>query len=250
MTLEFDDRDRESVLRDLTGEDEEVRRLAVERVSVLPLDEAIVHLVERIGDTSWRVRKSAVERLIVCPDRERVVTALIAALGDGENTGRRNSGVEALVECGGAAVPQLLRAMASDDSDVRKLVVDALAGIGEERAIPELIARREDPDANVRAAIADALGAIGGEAAAASLREIAVCVSEDRLVRFSALHALAAIDDPVLARDLGPVLDDPVLRPVGVALLGRVDDEEAVSVLAKALGDNTRSVREAAIGSL
>ncbi len=250
MTLEFDDRDRESVLRDLTGDDEEVRRLAVERVSVLPTDEAIIHLVERIGDTSWRVRKSAVERLVVCPDRESVVVALIAALGDAENTGRRNSGVEALVECGAAAVPQLLRAMASDDSDVRKLVVDTLAGIGDERAIPELISRREDPDANVRAAIADALGAIGGAAAAVSLAEIAVCVSEDQLVRFSALHALAAIEAPVFARDLGPVLEDPVLRPAGLALLGRVDDDEAVSVLTKALAANARSVCEAAIGSL
>ena len=102
MTLEYDDRDRASVLADLTGEDEEVRRLAVERVAVLQIEEAIPHLVERIGDTSWRVRKSAVERLVACPDREGVVGALIAALGDGENTGRRNSGVEALVECGGA----------------------------------------------------------------------------------------------------------------------------------------------------
>jgi HEAT repeat protein len=250
MTLEYDERDRDSVLRDLTGEDEEVRRLAVERVSVLPIDEAIAHLVERLGDTSWRVRKSAVERLVVCSDREGVVAALIAALGDGENTGRRNSGVEALVECGGAAVPQLLRAMTSDDSDIRKLAVDALAGIGDEQAIPELITRREDPDANVRAAIADALGAIGGDAAAATLAEIAVSVGEDQLVRFSALHAMAAIEAPVFARDLGPVLEDAVLRPGGLALLGRVDDDEAVSVLTKALGANARSVREAAIGSL
>jgi len=250
MTLAFDDRDRESVLRDLRGEDEEVRRLAVERVSVLPLDEAIAHLVERIGDTSWRVRKSAVERLVVCPDRESVVAALIVALGDGENTGRRNSGVEALVDCGGTALPQLLRAMNSDDSDVRKLVVDALAGIGDEGAIPELISRRRDPDANVRAAIADALGAIGGKAAVASLREIAVDVDEDQLVRFSALHSLAAIEAPVSARELGPVLDDAVLRPAGLALLGRVADDEAVAVLAKALLADARSVREAAIGSL
>jgi HEAT repeat protein len=249
MTLEYEDRDRESVLRDLTCEDEEVRRLAVERVSVLPIEEAIPHLVERIGDTSWRVRKSAVERLVACPAHESVVAALVAALGDGENTGRRNSGVEALVECGGAAVPQLLAAMTSDDSDVRKLVVDALAGIGDERSIPELIARRGDPDPNVRAAIADALGAIGGEAAATALSEIAVSVGEDQLVRFSALHAMAAIEAPVMARDLGPVLEDSVLRPAGLALLGRVADDEAIAVLAKALGSNARSVREAAIGS-
>jgi len=249
MTLQYDDRDRASVLADLTGEDEEVRRLAVERVSVLPIDEAIPHLVERIGDTSWRVRKSAVERLVACPDRERVVGALIDALGDGENTGRRNSAVEALVECGDSAVSQLLAAMTSDDSDIRKLVVDTLAGIADERALPELVSRREDPDPNVRAAVADALGAIGGEAAAAALSEIAVNVGEDQLVRFSALHAMAAIEAPVMARDLGPVLEDPVLRPAGLALLGRLVDDEAISVLAKALDSNARSVREAAIGS-
>ncbi len=155
MTLEYGDRDRASVLADLTGEDEEVRRLAVERVAVLPIEEAIPHLVERIGDTSWRVRKSAVERLVACPDRESAVGALIAALGDGENTGRRNSGVEALVECGGAAVSQLLTAMTSDDSDVRKLVVDTLAGIGDERASPDPLAMRERSSTHERPRLAE-----------------------------------------------------------------------------------------------
>jgi HEAT repeat protein len=62
---------------------------------------------------------------------------------------------------------------------------------------------------------------------------------------------MAAIEEaPVFARDLGPVLEDPMLRPAGLALLGRVDDDEAVAVLAKALGADARSVREAAIGSL
>jgi HEAT repeat protein len=45
-------------------------------------------------------------------------------------------------------------------------------------------------------------------------------------------------------------LNDAVLRPTGLALLGRVDDDEAVTVLLKALGSHSRSDREAAIGSL
>jgi HEAT repeat protein len=250
MTFEFDDRDRASVLRDLVGEDEEVRRLAVERVAALPVDEAIPHLVERIGDDSWRVRKAAVERLVACSERTRVVDALIMALGDGENTGRRNSAVEALVDCGSRAVPQLVAAMESQDPDVRKLVVDALAGIGDPRSAPALVGRRDDPDANVRSAIADALGAIGGEQAAGALQEVAVREDEEQFVRFSAMHALAALDVPVRARDLAPVLTDPVLRPAGLALLGRMDDDEADAVLLKALGSHSRSVRESAIGSL
>jgi len=85
MKIEFDDRDRASVLRDLTDEDEEVRRLAVERVAALPIDEAIPHLVERIGDTSWRVRKAAVARLVAGSGTTQVVDALIVALGDGRS---------------------------------------------------------------------------------------------------------------------------------------------------------------------
>jgi HEAT repeat protein len=250
MKIEFDDRDRASVLRDLIDEDEEVRRLAVERVAALPIDEAIPHLVERIGDTSWRVRKAAVARLVACSETTQVVDALIVALGDGENTGRRNSAVEALVDCGSRAVSQLVAAMESPDPDVRKLVVDALAGIGDPRSAPALIEMLEDPEANVRAAVSDALRAIGGEDAARVLQQVAVREGEDQLVRFSALHAMAALEVPIRASDLAPVLNDAVLRPAGLALLGRVDDDEAVSVLLKALSSHSRSDREAAIGSL
>jgi HEAT repeat protein len=250
MKIEFDDRDRASVLRDLIDEDEEVRRLAVERVAALPIDEAIPHLVERIGDTSWRVRKAAVARLVACSETTQVIDALIIALGDGENTGRRNSAVEALVDCGSRAVSQLVAAMESLDPDVRKLVVDALAGIGDPRSAPALIEMLEDPEANVRAAVSDALGTIGGEDAARVLQQVAVREGEDQLVRFSALHAMAALEVPIRAFDLAPVLNDAVLRPAGLALLGRVDDDEAVSVLLKALSSHSRSDREAAIGSL
>jgi HEAT repeat protein len=250
MTFEFDDRDRESVLRDLVDEDEEVRRLAVERVAVLPTGEAIPHLVERMGDESWRVRKAAVQRLVACSETTQVVDALIVALGDGENTGRRNSAVEALVDCGNRAVPQLVAAVESLDSDVRKLVVDALAGISDPRSTPVLIEVLDDPDANVRAAVSDALGAIGGEDAARALQKVAIREGEDQLVRFSALHAMAALAVPIRACDIAPVLNDPVLQPAGLSLLGRVDDDEAVTVLLKALSSHSRSIREAAIGSL
>lgn len=250
MTFEFDDRDRESVLRDLVDEDEEVRRLAVERVAALPIGEAIPRLVQRIGDESWRVRKAAVERLVACSETTQVVDALIIALGDGENTGRRNSAVEALIDCGSRAVSQLVAAMESPDPDVRKLVVDVLAGISDPRSAPALIEVLDDSDANVRAAVSDALGAIGGEAAARALQKVAVREGEEQLVRFSALHAMAALAMPVRACDIAPVLNDPVLQPAGLALLGRVDDNEAVTVLLKALSSSSRSVREAAIGPL
>jgi len=250
MSVTFDDRDRQSVVRDLESSDDDVRRLAVERVGLLPLDEALPLLVERLGDASWRVRKVTVERLVACPDTERVVGALVAALGDGENPGRRNAAVEALVHCGSRVVPGLLAATESHDIDVRKLVVDALAGIADARSTDTLVGLLGDRDPNVRAAAADALGAIGGEGVAEALLALGVREGEDQLVRFSALHALGSSEAPVRARDLAPVLNDPILRAAGLDLLGWQDDDEAVAVLLKGLTAGSRSSRESAMRSL
>jgi len=250
MQAGFDERERESVIRDLVSPDEDVRRLAVERVAVLPLEEALPLLVGRLGDSSWRVRKAAVERFVDSPETEQVASALVAALGDGENPGRRNSAVEALVHCGSRVVPALLEAASSDDADVRKFVVDALAGIADPRASDRLLALLRDADANVRAAVADALGVLGGEGVAPALLDIAVCREEDPTVRFSALRALSALEAEFDARALAPVLDDPILRAGGLELLGRCDDEQAAAVLLKGLGSGSRSSREAAMRAL
>ncbi len=250
MSLEFDDRDRESVLRDLVSADDEVRRLAVERVGGLAIEEAIPRLIERLGDASWRVRKAAVERLVAWAERREAVSALIGALADGENPGRRNAAVEALIGCGRRALASLEDALGSRDPDVRKLVVDTLAGIGDAGASAALIRGLADADANVRAACADALGVTGGEGAERALLDAAVRSDEDPLVRFSALHALGALEVSISARALGAVLDDPVLQPAALGLLGREDEEEAIAVLLKGLASGSRASREAAMRSL
>jgi HEAT repeat protein len=159
----YDENDRVAVLEDLVDPDPEVRRLAVERIDALEEREALTHLVERLGDPDWRVRKSTVQRIASRPDPADTSQRLIEALADGENPGRRNSAVEALVEIGARAVPALVASCSDTDADVRKFVVDALAGIGSEAAIDALIGRLADADVNVRAAAADALGAVGGD---------------------------------------------------------------------------------------
>ena len=249
MSLPFDERDRRSVLDDLASADAEARRLAVERVVALPLGEAIALLVERLGDPSWRVRKAVVERLTALPDVETSALCLVAALGDGENPGRRNAAVEALVHCGARALPALLGAIESPDPDVRKLVVDTLAGIADARAESALVAAVADPDPNVRAAAADALGVLGGGEARRALSVLAFREGEERLVRLSALRALALLDVSLPARDLGSLLDDAILRPAALDLLGRSEDA-AAQVLIKWLACDSRASRMAAARSL
>jgi HEAT repeat protein len=251
MSLEFDERDRESVARDLRDGDEEVRRLAVERVDALPAENAIGYLIECLGDLSWRVRKASIERLIARNATADVTNALVGALGDGENPGRRNAAVDALIHIGEKAIPALLAERSNYDIDVRKLVVDALAGIADSRASEPLLDMLGDSDPNVRASAADALGAIGGDGVPEALIRKAADSCEDQLVRFSATHALNTLEHPVRASELGSVLNDPILGHAGLALLGRAEgDEEGIAILLKGLASGSRSSREASIRSL
>jgi len=249
--LPFDDRDRDSVARDLVAEDEEVRRLAVLRVEALPRDDVVPCLVGCLGDSSWRVRKAAVSRLVAWPDQAQTAVLLIRSLHDDGNPGRRNGAVDALIQTGRPAIPHLIEAAEARDADVRKFVVDALAGIGDERAVPTLVARLSDADPNVRGSAADALGAIGGEAPETALREALADVAQPALVRFSALRALDALETPIHSSELAGALSEKLLRPGALALLGRAeDDPDAVEILAKAVASDARSCREAAIRGL
>ncbi len=247
---EWDDPDRESVLEDLASSNEEVRRLAVERADFFDLEQIFPRLIERLGDSDWRVRKAAVRRVVAHPDAEEVARRLLDALADGENPGRRNAAVEALVELGERALPSLIASCAVEDADVRKFVVDALAGVGSIHSVDVLVQRLEDVDANVRAAAADALGAVGGAVAREALRATAVQGDEDALVRFSALHALDTLEEPLRSDELATVLSDPVLGPAGLALLGRCDDPGALDALLKGLASGIRAARESSMRAI
>ena len=245
----MDPLDRQRLLDDLAHEDEEIRRLAVERLSLLPGPEAVPCLVERLGDPSWRVRKSAVERLTAHGDVSPAVRALVAALADGENSGRRNAALEALTRFGDAAVPALLEASHDPDVDVRKQVVDALGVIGAASAAERLIALLGDPDPNVRAAAAEALGALDARGVETPLLG---CIDLDAepLVRLSALRSLAKLRSPVPVARLQAALADPLLRPAAFAVLGASDDPAAWETLLKGLSASSRSSREAAMEAI
>jgi HEAT repeat protein len=251
MSVEAE-REQREILQDLRSPDDEVRRLAMERVPALPVAEAVPHLVRGLGDPSWRVRKAAVGRLVARADHALVVDALIGALADGENPGRRNAAVEALVACSQEALPKLLAALESPDPDVRKLVVDAVAGVGDEKAAPALVKTLSDPDPNVRAAAADALGSIGDDDARApeALLRRALDAAEDRLVRLSALRALSRLRFAVGVDALAPVLDDALLRPAGYALLGYCGDAASVEALLKGVVSSSRAARQTAMEAL
>lgn len=240
---------RDKLFEDLASRDEEVRRLAVERLPTLSADEALPALVAQLADPSWRVRKAAIERLATSNEIGRAVPSLVEALADGDNPGRRNAALEALTRCGASAVPGLLEASHDADVDVRKQVVDALAGIGDRGSVPRLQALLGDEDANVRGAAAEALGMLGDEEVVPPLLA-AVRDEREALVRISALRALDRLEHPVDPEQIGSALDDPLLASSAFTLLAHSECPQAVDILLKALESAGRTARDAAAQSL
>src|SRR5512147_1587440 len=120
---------------------------------------AVPLLLRALGDTDWRVRKTAVEGLVAFGGAD-VTAGLVHRLSAEDNAGARNSAIEALVLLGSASVEPLLPLLAVHDPDVRKFAVDVLGDIRDSRVVPDLVARLGDPDENVRVAAAEALGKI------------------------------------------------------------------------------------------
>lgn len=242
--------ERAALLESLASESEEVRRLAVEQLFVLPPADAIAQLVMRLGDPAWRVRKAAVERIVACREDALVHAGLVEALADGENPGRRNAAFEAFVAMGQRATAPLLEAATRSDVDVRKLAIDALAEIGDPAARETLVAALADADANVRAAAADALGVVGGLVAVGALVRASSDGAEVPLVRLSALRSLDRLEVSVGADSLADALAHSQLRPAALDLLGHSTDPQAEPELVKGLSSAARSIRESSIRAL
>jgi HEAT repeat protein len=242
-----------STLRDaisiFVSGDEEARREAVARLEVGPgaaeAAEALAFLVEAMGDASWRVRKEAAARAAGWGDREGAAGALVAALAEPDNVGRRNAAVEGLVALGALAVAPLVQALETRPEH-RKLLVDTLGLIGEGgAAVAPLV---DDPDANVRVAAAEALGRIGGSQSIEALRH--ALARRERLLQLAALEGMSRAGAHLGVEELAPLSLEPTLRAAALEALGRSRDRQAGPLLAAALGDAARSTREAATRAL
>jgi HEAT repeat protein len=228
-----------------TAGDEEARRAAVAALS--GGEEALEQLVEALGDESWRVRKEAAARAASWADRTRAVAALLRALGEPENVGRRNAAVEGLVKVGAEAVETLVGALAGRPEH-RKVIIDTLGLIGDRRAATALAPFVDDPDLNVRAAVGEALGLIGGpDAEAALARGLDKGQALLSLACLEALNRLGAVLPVVRLERLAVT---KVLRPSALVALGNSRDPAAARHLVAALLDRSRAVREAATGAL
>jgi HEAT repeat protein len=225
--------------------DEEARRAAV--AALTGGDDALAQLVEALGDESWRVRKEAALRAASWADPARAVAALVAALAEPENVGRRNAAVEGLARLGERAVMPLLEALVGRPEH-RKLIVDTLGMIRDRRAVAPLGALLDDPDPNIRAATAEALGMIGGGEAETLL--LGALAQGELLLSLASIEALNRLQAVLPRLQLEALLGTPVLKPSVLGALGHTRDPAAAQPLLHHLADASRAVREAATAAL
>ena len=228
--------------------DEQSRISVVEAMRGDSGTDAMERLVVAMGDTSWRVRKTATDVLQGFVREGRFVPLLINALRNGDNAGLRNSAVEMLVKVGARAVPALTEAAVDYDEDIRKFAVDILGDIGDDESLDALILALKDDDVNVRSSAAEALGKVGGSMAVEAL--LSALAIEDLWLRFAVMEALGKVGSSVPLKPFIEFLDNNFLKKPAIEALGGCDDPEAVSYLVNALSDEKEANRAAAVESL
>ncbi|GAB7027978.1 HEAT repeat domain-containing protein [Geotalea toluenoxydans] len=235
----------------LHSADEEKRRLAVVGFRDYPLDQTLDSLFLALGDTSWRVRKEAVDIIVVAAEGENagnLQEELVNMLRSQDNAGLRNSAVESLEKLGKKASKVLCLHIADEDHDVRKFIIDIMGNIGDPAFVPALINALDDPDANARAAAAENLGKIQDVRALPELLE--ALAKSDVLLKFTILEAVGKIGQPVPVSAIAPLANDNLLKKAVYDCLGAIGDLDAIPLLVEGLKDRQKKAREAAATGL
>ena len=239
----------QAIFRD--GE-EEARLAHVQRLTQQPEDleerrAVLALLIEVMGDDSWQVRKEAVASTLCWSDKELLAHALVDAMSEPDNIGRRNAVIEGVMKLGPICIDPLLAAL-THKPEHRKVLVDVLGTYGDTRVIPALGQALLDEDANVRTAAMEQLASFSSEEVVPALR--AGLRSPDMLVALAALDGLNRQHVVLPIAEVLPLREAVALRPAMMTSLGYSQDVAAVPLLVDALIDKARGAREAALVAL
>ena len=248
MARGMDVEKRRELENQLLDASEESRLQGLKGLAQLGISDSLPALYRALGDSSWRVRKEAVEVFLSLPAAASLCGEICELLHSQDNAGQRNAAVEILTRIGRAAVPDLLEEVTCQDHDVRKFALDILGAIGDPAATRAMIAALSDEDGNVRAAAAENLGKLQvAEALPALLDQLE---GADLLLRFTILEAIGQIGREVPAVRLLPLGSDRLVRKALFDCLGRIGGQDAAPELVQGLLDEMIPAREAAVLAL
>ena len=193
-------------------------------------------LIEELGDPNWRVRRKSIE-ILARHVSDEVVQQLVSVLRfSHHDMPRLNAAIQVLARIEADVVPALLQLLADSSAEVRSYSALALGERGDASAIPGLLFALHDVDRNVQVQAIESLGKLRASAAVDVLAEYAV--SQDFVLAFPALDALASIGDGRIAHRLLPLLLNPLLKIAAIDALGALSDEEAIGQLVSLLEED------------
>lgn len=212
----------------------EVRRRAAIALSDEPPEEAVRFLDILLGDPNWRVRKAAVESILALPP-ERVLPALIRALYDPENAGKRNSAFESLVKLGPVVLPHVYDHLVDEDPDVKLALISLLGEIPNRNSSPHLIYYLSHDNVNIVSAAITSLGRLRDAGNLPILVDL--FQRQDDWVWFHLIEALSGIGGPAATAKLTELYDHPKYRKAVLRSFGFMGDLNTVPFLLERLSE-------------
>jgi HEAT repeat protein len=210
--------------------------------------EYIPLLLKAMEDSSWRVRKTAVDILFEDYPVESYIQGLIQLLYIEDNAGARNSAIEALIRLGRKGTPFLIEAFKTPNKDVRKFIIDVLGEQQDSRSLPLMLEAIRDEDENVSATAVEHLGKVGEISVVDALIEI--LDGGDLWVAYPAADALGRIGNKKAIPHLISALGRKPLREPVLKALGRFSAPSTIVHIIPLLEDPSRNIQERALKTI
>lgn len=239
---------RDDIERALHSRDPDVRRRAVHTLSLRPAGTPLTQIVNALSDVDWRVRREAISLAAASDQREELIDALLDRLVETDNIGLRNASIEVLGLIGQGAVDKFAKACDSTDTGARKFLIEAMGKTRDPQMMDHLQTVLRGSDTNVAAAAVEALVSIGGTRAEALLKE--QLATPDLFLRISIVEGLTRLGTQVSWKELGPAVEDVIVRRISAELLGRTGDPQALEFLLELSTDASPQTSAAAIRSI
>jgi HEAT repeat protein len=227
------------LIEDAGSTDPDLRQRAALKVAGQLSDQMFPLALELLGDRDWRVRKTIVEALVQRAD-ETVTEALLDALRDAENAGKRNSATEALVRIGGPALARIAAAVEREtDPDVRLSLVNLLGDLRSEPALDALLRMlAAEEDVNILSSTASSIGRYRDSRAIPVL--IRTLQRPDPWLKFHLIEALGDIGDRSALPAILPLYAEKSLRKPILEAVGKIGDVGTVNFLLKVIGEEEK----------
>jgi HEAT repeat protein len=235
-----------AVVRGLVDEDPWVRYYACQSIGKLGLVDVASEVERLLADPAGHVRIAAIEALSLIGG-QAARRALRAAAASGDEDIRRAALVGLGLTGDTEALAVLVSAAVADDAMTRLIAISSLAEFDTMEVLPVLEKAGRDPEDTVRTAALACIGARSGpEATATLIRMLDVADDPEPII--------VTLSSPVKGRVAGIAAalftaEDRLARHL-VAVLGRMDNAEAIGALVEAMSTHPVVVRKAVAATL